>query len=288
MVVVNLKRTEADQFLFECSIGDSNDKVIRDLATICNLREKVGRLVMACEELAKHGPAKPDNEQGIDDIQEKEGKMIDKGPYYSPDPLGYRNGNAPSPQLADTLRKTCNEAKEYAAAGRNQVATGIVLTVAGLQEKVDFIRGAVMMAYPMGLPDYDIIRALLDDKDDAVLRDQLGKDYHDPDTATLWWAGKEFFRDQTVGDRVGRNEKTKIVAKLQGKGSGAPSREPAVSEDERKAMMAWYFKKQEEAKQLAEDRDDTYLANEWADPKALKQNLLGTTNINFRTGFGRR
>jgi len=23
----------------------------------------------------------------------------------------------------------------------------------------------------------------------------------DPATATLWWAGKEFFRDQTVGDR---------------------------------------------------------------------------------------
>ena len=35
------------------------------------------------------------------------------------------------------------------------------------------------------------------------------------------------------------------MAKLQGAGSGAPVREPAVSEDERKAMMAHYFKKQE-------------------------------------------
>ena len=36
------------------------------------------------------------------------------------------------------------------------------------------------------------------------------------------WAGKEFFRDQKVGDRVGRNEKTKIIVKLQKPGSGPP------------------------------------------------------------------
>lgn len=51
--------------------------------------------------------------------------------------------------------------------------------------------------------------------------------------------------------RLGKNEKTKVIAKLQKSGSGPPQREPAVSEEERKAMMAHYFKKQEEMKKLA-------------------------------------
>ncbi|CAN0557273.1 unnamed protein product, partial [Ectocarpus sp. 8 AP-2014] len=55
-----------------------------------------------------------------------------------------------------------------------------------------------------------------------------------------------------VGDRVGKNEKTRIMCKLQKPGSGPPGREPGVSEDERKAMMAFYFKRQEELKRLGE------------------------------------
>jgi hypothetical protein len=164
--------------------------------------------------------------------------------------------------------------------------------VRGLQERVDHMRGAVTMAYPMGLPAYDGVRLLLEDgpdRDDAVLREQMGNDYMDASSATLWWAGKEFVRDQSVGDRVGRNEKTKVVARLQARDGGAPAREPAVSEDERRAMMAWYFKKQEEAKSLTEDNDDAYLNAAWANPKALKSDLLGTGGISWKpSAAGRR
>ena len=151
-----------------------------------------------------------------------------------------------------------------------------------LQERIDLMRGAVMMAFPMNLPENDTIRLLIEDTDDMILQELMGNDYMDPNTATLWWAGKEFFRDGIVSDRVGKNEKTKVVARLQKKGGGPPTREPAISEDERKAMMAWYFKKQEEQKALAEDKEDQYLSTAWADPKALKRDLLGTSNIGFR------
>lgn len=151
-----------------------------------------------------------------------------------------------------------------------------------LQERIDLMRGAVTMAFPMGLPENDTIRLLIEDKDDLILQDIMGNDYMDPNTSTLWWAGKEFFRDGIVGDRVGKNEKTKVVARLQKKGGGPPAREPAVTEEERKAMMAWYFKKQEEQKALADDKEDQYLSTSWADPKALKRDLLGTSNIGFR------
>ena len=73
-----------------------------------------------------------------------------------------------------------------------------------------------------------------------------------PALMPLGASGKEFRRDQSVGDRVGHNEKTRVTCKLQKPGSGPPGREPAVSEDERKAMMAYYFKRQEELKRLAE------------------------------------
>ncbi len=166
---------------------------------------------------------------------------------------------------------------------KESVTRGTALTARMLQEKIDNMRGAVTMAYPMGLPENDTVRLLIEDgADDGILQELIGNDYLDPATSTLWMAGKEFFRDQTVGDRVGKNEKTKIVGKLQRKGGGAPAREPAVSEEERKSMMAWYFKKQEEEKAIAEANDDDYLASSWADPKALKKNLLGTGGISFR------
>lgn len=286
MVVIQLKRSETDQFLYECTTKDSNDKVIRELCDVHNLREKLSRLATMVEELAKHGPAKPEGERGLDEIQEKDGKAIAKGPHYCPDPLGNRTGNAPPPNLQDVLRRTCEDG--LAACSRNQAAAGVALTARGLQEKVDTIRGAVTMAYPMGLPEWDPIRLMLEDalQADGYLAEVVGNEFMDPATATLWWAGKEFFRDQTVGDRVGKNEKTKVVAKLQRNGGGAPAREPAVSEDERKAMMAWYFKKQEEEKKLAEDAEDGYLNAKWADPRALKSSLLGTDSIGWRGGAG--
>ena len=85
---------------------------------------------------------------------------------------------------------------------------------------------------------------------------------------------------------MGRNEKTKIVARLQKRGGGAPAREPAVSEEERKAMMAHYFKKQEEMKKLAENDEDDFMHSAWADPKALKRDLMGVSGVNM--GVGRR
>jgi len=46
-------------------------------------------------------------------------------------------------------------------------------------------------------------------------------------------------REKKLSDYVGKNDKTKVVAKLQKKGSGAPQREPIVSEEEQKAMVAF-------------------------------------------------
>lgn len=125
-----------------------------------------------------------------------------------------RNGNAPSPQLQDVMRKTCADAKTLI--DRNLALQGTPMTAAMLQEKLDIIRGAVTMAFPMGLPENDSVRMLIEDKEDAFLEELMGNDYLDPNTATLWFGGKEFFRDQTVGDRcepmtIARNCATVVI-----------------------------------------------------------------------------
>ena len=43
-------------------------------------------------------------------------------------------------------------------------------------------------------------------------------------------------------------------------------------------MMAYYFKKQEEMKLIAENSEDDYLHSSWADPKQLQRSLRGQTN----------
>lgn len=48
----------------------------------------------------------------------------------------------------------------------------------------------------------------------------------DPDSSTLWFAGKQLQPDKKLSDFLGRNENTRAVVKLQKKGAGPPAREP--------------------------------------------------------------
>ena len=277
MVLFHVKKSDTEQFLVEGKTTEKNEDLIVRLVKIWNTRLRVGRLCGYAEQLADYGPAKPAKERGIDHIQEEadeiakthgeEVKERKRNEYYQEDPLGARTGNRCKPELGEIIKKTIADAK--AVLDKKQVDRKIVTNMAQLQEKIDNIRGAVMIAYPMGLPPYDEVRQELEDN--AEIPGMGGQMVLDPKDVSLWWAGKEFLRGKLVSERTGRNEKTKIVVKLQKKGSGAPAREPAVTEDERKAMMAHYFKKQEEMKRLAEDDDDAYTNMEWADSKALKK-----------------
>jgi len=132
----------------------------------------------------------------------------------------------------------------------------------------------------MGLPDWDTIRLTIE-SDSGLEGTAAGQQILKEDTTELWVASRIFDRTsgQTVGDRLGRNEKTKVVGKLQQPGNGPPGREPGVSEDEKKAMMAYYFKKQEEYKKMSENNEDDYLHSSWADPKQLQKSLRGHSDV---------
>lgn len=132
----------------------------------------------------------------------------------------------------------------------------------------------------MGLPEWDTVRLTIEGNE-GLDGTAAGQELIDENTAELWVASRIFDRSsgRTVGERLGQNEKTKVVGKLQRPGNGPPGREAAISEDEKKAMMAFYFKKQEEMKKMSESSEDDYLNSSWADPKQLQKSLRGQSDV---------
>ena len=104
------------------------------------------------------------------------------------------------------------------------------------------------------------------------------------DKASLWFFSKEAQDEKLLSDYVGKNDKTKVVAKLQKKGAGAPAREPVVSEDEQKAMIAFYHKKEQEMQRMTLEDEDAYQNSAWANPKALKNAFTGVGDISWKAG----
>jgi len=277
MVILNVKHTEKkNEFLYETTVKSNIQDLLRELCEVHNLRLKVLRLAATCKELSKHGPIRPEETRGISDDLSKvtELDVNAYGTPTNPDEHGYRTGCPPPPEVAAVLCRTAEEAE--AAVDVALVAQKRNLDRSICQTHIDNMRGAVMIAYPAyhRLPVYDPTRMELEDKEELDGFSDM-QQVLDHSQTNLWWAGKELQPDQTLEQYVGRNEKTKIVTKLASKSAGAPVREPRIDENTHRAMLAHYYKKQEEQKKLQEDEDDSYLNSDWANPKALKSQLVG-------------
>jgi len=277
MVILDVKRSEKkNEFLYETTVKMNVGELLRELCEVHNLRLKVLRLALCCKELAKHGPIRPEETRGISDDLSKvtELDVNAYGQPTNPDENGMRTGCPPPPEVSEVLSRTAEEAE--AAVSVELVAQRRTLDRLTCQAMIDNMRGAVMIAYPAfhRLPVYDPARMELEDKEelDGTTELQAVLDWAQ---TNLWWAGKELQVANTLEEYVGRNEKTKIVAKLVPKSAGAPCREPRIDENTHKAMLAHYYKKQEEQKKLQADEDDSYMDSEWANPKALKDALVG-------------
>lgn len=197
---------------------------------------------------------------------------MEKNQHYCADPTGRRTGNAADPSAVETLRKTLEDAA--LVAHKDQVAKKVKLTKKMLEEAVDNVRGAVMICFPMGLPEFDPVRAILEGDEDLT-GTSYANDPIDAEDAVIWYCGKQMDGRKKLSDHVGKNEKTKVVVKVQKKGGHAPAREPAVDEETHKAMLSWYHKRSEEQKRIEEDQDDQFVHSTWANPKSLKSNFAG-------------
>eukprot|EP00996_Jenningsia_fusiforme_P002043 NODE_2889_length_1095_cov_34.442639_g2650_i0.p1 GENE.NODE_2889_length_1095_cov_34.442639_g2650_i0~~NODE_2889_length_1095_cov_34.442639_g2650_i0.p1 ORF type:complete len:251 (+),score=57.75 NODE_2889_length_1095_cov_34.442639_g2650_i0:121-873(+) len=250
MVLINIKgKSEADQFLCEAKTTDSLDPVSTAVVEQWNLRLRLKWYLTCARELQK----------GVAQIQE-------------------------------IIEKCERDLKE---------SQTTVFPLDHWKEQVRLLRAAVTIGYPLEAsgPLADLAKAMesLEIDEETRLRKQHilhvmdnegqiadQKELYDPATANLWFASKLLHRDKILSDFVGKNEKTKITCKITSATSGAPAREPAIDQQTQKEMMAYWFKKQEEDKRLAEDDEIAFGSSEWANPKAMKAQFQGLRDLRLR------
>ncbi|XP_062983653.1 cilia- and flagella-associated protein 298 [Elgaria multicarinata webbii] len=288
MVLLHVKYGDESQFLLETTGSVSIEDLTQEVAKIYNGRLKVQRICTEVESLAEHGIFLPPNMQGLTDEQIEELKLKDEwagkcvpsgGSIFKKDEIGRRNGHAPNEKMKQVLKATVEEAK--ALISKKQVQANVCVNVNMVKDALDQLRGAVMIVYPMGLPPYDPIKMEFEDKEDLSGTQAALEVIEEPE-AQLWWAAKQLKRTNQLSDYVGKNEKTKIIVKIQKKGQGAPAREPVISSEEHKQMILFYHRRQEELKKLEENDDDSFLDSQWADSQALKRQFHGVEDIKWR------
>ena len=269
MVVFNVKESsDGDAFLYETTTDALNDDLIASLVAIHNGRIQARVVVDAIRGLAADGPMeKPSSGGGGGGGGDGAGEGSAAAGEIR------RSGNGPDPDQAEALLKAATELEDYT--DKAQAQKRIALTEQGIAELLGSVRGAVEMAYPKGLPDWDLAKVSLEDSMLGLKDTPVGAGLLDKASTSLWVAGKEFERGQLISDRLGKNEKTRVVAKLQKGGDGPPTREPIVRDDERQAMLEYHHKRQEDLKRLAENDEDEYMNSAWADPKNMKRDLQG-------------
>ncbi|XP_012280476.1 UPF0769 protein C21orf59 homolog [Orussus abietinus] len=288
MVRLHVKKGDESQFLFDTNLEESVDNVINDITTIYNGRLKVSRICYEMEELAKYGTMLPENMMGLTEEQVEELKLKDEwaekctpsgGWTFNKDVIGRRNGRQPNERMQGILKKAIEHART--GTSKKLVLQEKLVDQKTVQEALDHLRGAVTIVYPMGLPPHDVIRQEFENNEDLT-GTQASLEVMDIQLAQLWFCGKEMLRGCKLRDFLGRNEKTKVIVKLQKRGAGKPAREPVLSEEDRKQLMLHAFKRQEELKKLEQDDDDQYLDSTWADGGSLKRHFQGLNNISWK------
>lgn len=295
MVLIHFKKSDKNQFLYESTVQIQNEDLIAELVEINNLRLKVDRLAVSMEELATKGPQKPEELRGLENLEEyvkSEDLTVINGLKKMPPKTGtrevidehhHRTGWVLDEDLVEEMLEGVRKAKQVIHV--DNVAKKIPITKDALEEQIEWFRGMTMKAYPAyhGLGEWEPVLVLLENKED-IDHTLHGTDDLELDKAQLWWAGKELTKGKKLSDFVGKNEKSKVIVKMQHKGSGAPVREPVIDEESHKKMLSFFHKKQEEQKKLEEDDEDAYLYSAWANPRGLKDQLQGTSTIKYRPG----
>ncbi|XP_030380374.1 cilia- and flagella-associated protein 298 [Scaptodrosophila lebanonensis] len=254
MVILQLKRGSESEFLYDTNVNEETNTVIRDLIAIFNGRLKIQRICYEIEELAEHGTMLPSEMIGLTDEQIEELKLKDiwadkcipsGGFNFNKDPLGRRNGQQPNEAMQNVLKKAMDDAKGLV--DKKLVKAGKPLTLKSVEEALNILRGAVTIVYPMQLPPHDTIRMEFTNMED-LSGTQASKDVIEPSKAQLWFAGRQILNGKRLSEFLGNNNKTKVVVKLNQLSEGTPGREPVISEQVRRQMMAEAYRRQEELK----------------------------------------
>jgi len=120
MVLLQVKRGDELIFLYETSVKEKTDTVLRELVALHNGQLKIQRVCMEIEELAEHGTMVPPEMIGLNEEQREELKLKDVwadkcipsgGFTINKDPLLRRNGQQPTEAMQKVLAGAMNDAK---------------------------------------------------------------------------------------------------------------------------------------------------------------------------------
>ncbi|KAJ3244622.1 hypothetical protein HDU78_010728 [Chytriomyces hyalinus] len=292
-MILNVKRNTDTLFLMELPVSTPTEDVLKQVTAVHNMKLRLTRLIDAANDISLHGLMKPENEHGysIEELEElkgdskpddKVGQVFQRDGFsyiYNPDPTGRRTGEAPLANYSEIIQTTLESARELVS--KEFWMSNKFLTIALMDEAINNISGALTIAYPMGMPDFEPAKEAILDMEELA-GTAVSKEVVAFEDASLWWANKEITLGKLLSDFVGKNDKTKVIIKLQKKSQGAPVRESPLDEQAQKQMMAFYYKKQEEHKKLMENNDDEFLHSSWANPKSLKSSFNGVSNVSWR------
>ncbi|CAD2090305.1 conserved protein, unknown function [Plasmodium vinckei brucechwatti] len=262
MVLIYVKMSdESHSFLYETNVNNLIKNLKEDLINIYNLRCKILKLLDASLELAKHGPLRPEEFRGLAECDSYNSNEV-----TCPDANNFRTGIPPQKDAAIKLINLGEKMKRQLV--ENGPKNGVSLN--NLKKDLDLIVQNIKICYPVieTLPSYEPTRLILEKEN--YFNDELV-----PDETSMWWAGKEMDETLCLKNIIGKNEKTKIIIKLNPKKMGPPEREPRIDSETYKAMLSYYHQKKKEEKEFEEDDDDSYLNSEWASPLSLQKQLLG-------------
>lgn len=278
MVLLHVKKTDNDQFIYQTSLTESVEEAIVHLTQLHNKRLLTDRIAMSLEELIKFGALKPEATRGLQEGDPEEPPRPDL--IKAPDEHHYRIGWAVPTELGLRIMETTTAAKQLL--NKANADRRIPITVEQLEEACSLMKGALMMAYPgyHTLEPWEPVVMLFESREvETLLR---GEELMKPEGTSIWFAGKELQRGKLLSHFIKGTEQTKAIIKMQKVGAGAPVREPMVDPETQKQMIAMYHKRQEEAKVLGVDSEDDYLNSAWADPRKLKRDLHGASDIGWR------
>ncbi|KAL0229962.1 hypothetical protein PCE1_003526 [Barthelona sp. PCE] len=279
MVLIEVKRENNPLFIVETTLDTSLSEVSTHCGHLYNIKIRFELMAYVLKQLAEHGVMRPVSEQGIDEVRLDSVQIAalknDTRFDYNPDPLGQRDGRAPLGQVKENLFQAAARCESVFATAK--VENREVLNVDEIEECLDFTRGSVTIAYPMGLPEHEPLAGLLEDPGHWT-PESMETQPINVDTCVLWFAGKQLSRASTLKQCTKtRHENTKIIAKITHADQGPPGREQAVSDETQKRLMAMYYKKEQEMKKMELDQSLSGNAP-WADSNSFKRSLYGNSS----------
>jgi hypothetical protein len=242
MVRLRLESSKETTFLYETTNDTPLTEIIEEVASIHNAILRIRCLIGLAKDLIKSGP------------------------------LGENQERHDPPSDASVLQRAIADAETAIAA--DQVKKNVCFTPAYVSEELARLSGAVTIVWPQGLPTSEPVRRVLEGGD--VQGEQ------DPGTCQLWWARKSMQRGKLFRDYIGGNARQVIVAKVTDAKSGPPPKDMSFGQEGQLKLMSELHRKAEELKRISKDDDDSYLDQEWANPRGLANTFQGITSIDWK------